>query len=66
MRRDPRHRLTLRMWLGVYVLVAVQLAWVLRPFVGAPRASVEFFRAESWGDAYLVIARLVGRVITGE
>ncbi len=64
-RRDPRHRLMLRVWLGLYVLVAIQLAWVLRPFVGSPHAPVELFRAESWGNAYLVLWRLVGRALSG-
>jgi hypothetical protein len=65
-RRDPRHRLMLRVWLGLYVLVAIQLAWVLRPFVGSPDAPVELFRAESWGNAYLVLVRLIGRALAGE
>lgn len=65
-RRDPRHGLMLRVWLGLYVLVAIQLAWVLRPFVGAPDAPVELFRAQSWGNAYLVLFRLVGRALAGE
>lgn len=39
--------------------VAIQLAWVLRPYVGAPGAPVELFRAASWGNAYLVILRLL-------
>lgn len=64
-RRDPRHRLMLRVWLGLYVLVAIQLAWVLRPFVGSPDAPVELFRAESWGNAYLVLVRLIGRAVSG-
>jgi hypothetical protein len=57
--RDPRHRAMLRLWSGLYVLVAIQLAWVLRPFVGSPWSPVELFRAESWGNAYLVVLRLV-------
>lgn len=64
-RRDPRHRAMLRVWLGLYVAVAIQLAWVLRPFVGSPTAPVEFFRAESWGNAYVVVLRLLARVLGG-
>lgn len=58
-RRDPRHRLMLSVWLALYMGVAIQLAWVLRPYVGAPQAPVELFRAASWGNAYLVILRLL-------
>lgn len=64
-RRDPRHGLMLRVWLALYVLVAIQLAWVLRPFVGSPHAPVELFRVESWGNSYLAIFRLIGRALSG-
>jgi DNA-binding NarL/FixJ family response regulator len=33
---NPRHRTGRAAWLGIYVFVAVQAAWVLRPFVGDP------------------------------
>jgi len=62
-RRDPRHRAMLRVWLGLYVAVAIQLAWVLRPFVGTLNAPVEFFRAASWGNAYVVVFKLLARAI---
>lgn len=65
-RRDLRHRAMLRVWLGLYVAVAVQLAWVLRPFVGTPDAPVEFFRAASWGNAYVVVLRLIARALGAE
>jgi hypothetical protein len=62
-RQDPRHGAMLRVWLGLYVAVAIQLAWVLRPFVGSPTSPIEFFRAESWGNAYVVVLRLIARAI---
>jgi hypothetical protein len=34
--RQPRHRVLLRVWLGIYAFIAVQMAWVLRPFIGHP------------------------------
>ena len=46
-------------WLGIYVFVAIQLAWVLRPFIGSLGAPVQFFREDSWGNAYIVVARLI-------
>jgi hypothetical protein len=57
--RNPRHRWLLGAWLAVYVFVGIQMAWVLRPFVGEPGSPVEFVRAESWGNAYVVVGRVV-------
>jgi hypothetical protein len=57
--RDARHRWMFWLWLAIYIFVAIQMAWVLRPFVGAPSAPVEFFRRDKWGNAYLVVARLI-------
>ena len=56
--RSPRHRLMLLVWLFFYVFVGIQMAWVLRPFVGDPNVPVAFFRQDAWGNAYEVIARL--------
>lgn len=53
--KDPRHRIARRLWIVLYVFVAVQLAWVLRPFVGSPELDVRFFREGAWSNAYLVI-----------
>jgi hypothetical protein len=57
--RDARHRWMLWTWLALYVFVAIQMAWVFRPFVGDPGAPVEFLRHEKWGNAYLVVMRLI-------
>jgi hypothetical protein len=57
--RDARHRWMFWTWLALYVFVAIQMAWVLRPFVGDPDTPVEFLRREKWGNAYLVVARLI-------
>lgn len=62
--RDRRHRWLLRAWLILYTFVAVQMAWVLRPFIGAPGMSVQFFREESWGNAYVIFGRMVWGVIS--
>ena len=35
-RKDREHRWMLRTWIFIYVFVGVQMAWVLRPFVGDP------------------------------
>ena len=58
--RNKTHRAMLFIWLLLYVFVGIQMAWVLRPFVGDPNAPVVFFRTEAWGNAYVVIIRLIG------
>jgi hypothetical protein len=58
-RRAPRHRLLLRVWFLLYVFVGIQMAWVLRPFIGDPKLPVAFFRSEAWGNAYVVVAQLL-------
>jgi hypothetical protein len=57
--RAPRHRWLLRLWVVIYAFVGIQMAWILRPFVGSPKAPVQFFRAEDWADAYTVVLRIV-------
>jgi hypothetical protein len=39
------------------------LAWLLRPFVGHPDLPPQFLRTEVWGNAYVVVTRLVGNVL---
>jgi hypothetical protein len=45
-RRSARSRAAylVAAWLGVYALVGAQMAWVLRPFIGAPGAEPAVFR----------------------
>jgi hypothetical protein len=61
---NPRHRWLLAMWLVIYVFVAIQLAWIFRPFVGDPSLPVQFIREESWGNAYVVVGRLIYDALT--
>lgn len=63
--RDPLHRRMLRAWIFVYALVGVQMAWVLRPFVGGLGAPVQFLRADSWSNAYEAFGALVYQTIFG-
>jgi len=64
-RKDARHRWMLRTWMFIYVFVGIQMAWVLRPFVGDPRAPVQFFREDSWSNAYEVVLQMIWAVVTG-
>jgi hypothetical protein len=55
---EPRHRPMLRLWVGLYAFVGMQMGWMLRPFVGVPGMPVTFFRDEPFSNAYVAIARL--------
>ncbi len=57
--RHSRHRIMLRAWLVLYVFVAIQMAWILRPFIGDPERPTAFFREEAWGNAYLVVGEII-------
>jgi hypothetical protein len=58
------HRWMLRVWLFIYVFVGIQMGWVLRPFIGNPAAPVQFFREDSWSNAYVVVIEMIWRVIS--
>jgi hypothetical protein len=58
-RRNPRHRVMLWLWLIIYIFVGIQMGWVLRPFVGAPGAAVQFFREGAWSNAYEIVFKLI-------
>ena len=62
-RRSPRHRAMLYFWFVLYVFVAIQMAWVLRPFVGNPDLPVTFFREEAWGNAYVDVLQTILRAL---
>jgi hypothetical protein len=62
--RNPTHRWMLRTWVVVYSFVGIQMAWMLRPFIGDPDSPVQFFREESWGNAYVIVLRVVWQAIS--
>ena len=62
--RDRRHRIALCAWLTLFVLVGVQLGWVLRPFVGWPDVEPTFLRADVFSsNAYLQAIEAVRRTL---
>ena len=63
--KDPKHRWMLRIWIVIYVFVGIQMGWVLRPFIGDPHFPVQFFRENSWSNAYEVVIQLVWDVLNG-
>jgi hypothetical protein len=62
-RKNPRHGLTWALWFGLYIFIAIQMAWVLRPFIGTPDLEPRFFREDAWDNAYVRLARLIGRAM---
>jgi len=60
-RRNPRHRAGKAVWLVLYVFVAIQMAWVLRPYIGTPDRPPEFFREDAWSNAYVHVLHLISR-----
>lgn len=63
--RDPRHRRAVAVWLVLYGFVTVQLAWLLRPFLGAPGLPVSLFRDDAFGNAYVEIGTIVLQWLRG-
>jgi hypothetical protein len=64
--RDPRHRLLLRGWLGLYAGVGIQMGWVLRPFIGDPEKPTVYFREGAWGNAYVEVWEKAVGTIRGQ
>lgn len=62
--RNPRHRVLLRSWLGLYAFVGIQMGWILRPFIGYPGMEVQFFRSDTWGNAYLIVGESIWHLFT--
>lgn len=63
---NPRHKIGRTAWLVLYVFVAIQLAWVLRPFVGSPNVKTRFFRENAWSNAYMVVIEEAARAFGHE
>jgi len=63
--KDPRHLLSIKIWLFTYSFIAVQMAWVLRPFIGDPSLTPQFFRQEAWSNAYIALARIIIGLFAG-
>jgi hypothetical protein len=62
--RNAVHRWMLRIWLVIYVFVGIQMGWVLRPFIGNPNAPMQFFREDSWSNAYMVVIEMIWQAFT--
>jgi hypothetical protein len=63
--RDARHGTLLRYWIFAYSFVGIQMAWVLRPFIGDPNGTVTLFRPDALGNAYVMLWNIVVRWLGG-
>jgi hypothetical protein len=50
------------MWMFVYAFVGSQMAWTLRPFIGAPGSRFELFR-QLGGNFYANVIRSIGEIL---
>ena len=62
---NPMHSRLIKIWIFQFVFVAIQLSWILRPFIGKTSRPTNFLREEAWGNAYLEIGLVVLRSMTG-
>ncbi len=63
--KNPRHRILMRAWLVIYAFVGIQMAWILRPFIGNPDMPAQFFRQDAWGNAYVRLANILWAFLSG-
>jgi hypothetical protein len=63
--KSRRHLVSVRIWLVIYAFVGIQMAWVLRPFVGSPDMEPQFFRTQAWGNAYVTLLNIFLKFING-
>ena len=55
-------RWVLYLWILVYAFVGSQMAWTLRPFIGAPSMGFELFR-QLGGNFYTNIFASIGEIL---
>lgn len=59
---DLARRWVLRLWMLVYAFVGSQMAWTIRPFIGAPSIDFELFR-QLGGNFYTNIFASIGEIL---
>ncbi len=59
---DKARRWVLRLWMFLYAFVGSQLAWTIRPFIGAPSIDFELFR-QLGGNFYTNIFSSLGEIL---
>jgi hypothetical protein len=56
----------LQVWILVFGFVGTQMAWSLRPFVGAPERPFELFRAAQEGNFYTAVLHTALKLVKSE
>ncbi len=59
---ETERRWVLRLWMFLYAFVGSQLAWTIRPFIGAPSMEFELFR-QLGGNFYTNIFASLGEIL---
>jgi hypothetical protein len=59
---DSARRWVLRLWILIYAFVGSQMAWTLRPFIGAPSMKFELFR-QLGGNFYANVLVSIGEIL---
>ena len=59
---ESSRRWVLRLWMFLYAFVGSQLAWTIRPFIGAPSIQFELFR-QLGGNFYTNIFASIGEIL---
>ena len=59
---ETERRWVLRLWMFLYAFVGSQLAWTIRPFIGAPSMEFEMFR-QLGGNFYTNILASLGEIL---
>lgn len=60
----PALRWIVPIWLIAHAFTAVQVAWMLRPFVGSPDLPARWFRADPFTNAWIELARMAWRLLS--
>lgn len=62
-KKNPRHRSMMAIWIFVYAFVGIQMGYVLRPFIGDPTSATTFLRENPFQNAYMRVFYLVQEVV---
>ncbi|MEM9660336.1 MAG: hypothetical protein AAF961_18380 [Planctomycetota bacterium] len=65
LQRNAVHRSLVRAWLVIYAFVGVQMAWIGRPFIGAPGMETRLLREGAWSNAYVHLAKVIWQTLGG-
>ena len=65
-KKNPRHRGMMFLWIFVFAFVGIQMGYVLRPFIGSPTNPTSFLRENPFENAYVRVFELLLEVVGAE